>query len=78
MVAKTEGAAIVRAIVGGLLTVPAGRGLSIAMSVYRIPAFDPWTLMVAVALVGTVLVVGFAIPARRALRVSPMDALRRD
>jgi ABC-type antimicrobial peptide transport system permease subunit len=63
-------------VVGVALVIPAGQAAGALL--YGLSARDPWTLVMASALVlATGLVVG-AIPAWRASRVEPTRALRAD
>jgi ABC-type antimicrobial peptide transport system permease subunit len=45
---------------------------------YEISASDPVTLAAAIALLGGVAALAIWLPARRAARVAPMDALRHE
>lgn len=57
--------------VGALLLVPLMQSL-----LYGVNAYDPWTFLVAPALVIAFALVASALPARRATRIQPTDALR--
>jgi ABC-type antimicrobial peptide transport system permease subunit len=43
---------------------------------YGVTAFDPWTLLAALALTATVTLAAAALPARRAASIEPIQALR--
>jgi predicted permease len=51
-------------------------GSAVQSLFYEVKAFDPATFAIVVALVATVAAIGCFIPARRAMRVDPMVALR--
>jgi ABC-type antimicrobial peptide transport system permease subunit len=71
-------------------TVPVGLGLVLGLlaaamltpylssQIYGVTARDPWTLGAAAALLGVVGALASLLPARRALRVDPMTALRQE
>ena len=70
--------------------VPVGLGLAVGVfaaemltpylgsQIYGVTARDPWTLGAAAVLLGMVAGVASLLPARRALRIDPMVALRQD
>ena len=70
--------------------VPVGAGLAVgvvaagmltpylASQIYGVTARDPWTLGAAAVLLGLVAAVASVLPARRALRIDPMVALREE
>jgi ABC-type antimicrobial peptide transport system permease subunit len=58
----------------GLLGALAGAGL-LESQLFGIPANDPWTLAVVVALLSAVGLAASYVPARRLARVDPKDAL---
>ena len=74
----SEGAvmAAVGLVVGGLIAVPLSRMLNGML--FGVQPADPATIIVAAALLMTVALVAAWIPARRAMTVDPMTALRRD
>ena len=71
-------------------TVPVGAGLVLGLAaagmltpylasqIYGVTARDPWTLGGAAVLLGAVAAVASILPARRALRIDPMTALRQE
>ncbi len=71
-------------------TLPVGLGLGLGLlaagmltpylssQIYGVTARDPWTLGGAAILLGLVAALASILPARRALRVDPMSALRQD
>lgn len=69
-----------------LIVIGVGLGLAVALlgadllrsMIYDISAYDPWVLAGAPAVLATVAVLACLAPARRAMRVSPVVALRGD
>jgi putative ABC transport system permease protein len=71
-------------------TIPVGLGLALGLAaagmltpylasqIYGVTARDPWTLGGAAVLLGVVAAVASLLPARRALRIDPMTALRQE
>ncbi len=53
-------------------------GWAMAKLVFALPLFDGWPFLVLTLAVGLVAVLSTIVPARRALAVDPVDALRRD
>ena len=62
--------------VGVLLALGFGRALSSIL--FEVPGFDPVTFFGVAAILAVVSVLAGLVPARRALRVEPMVALRYD
>jgi predicted permease len=62
------------ALIGTLFTLAAMRRFD--SLVYGVSAFDPWSLIAAPVVLAVVAVVACIVPARRALSVQPVDALR--
>jgi predicted permease len=77
MVLKQVGA---KALIGGGLGLVAAIGLGRASEalLYGISGYDPLVLAVAVAVLSTVVLGAGYLPARRASKVAPMEALRHD
>jgi putative ABC transport system permease protein len=73
-----EGAlmAVIGLIVGGVIAVPLSRMLNGLL--FGVQPADPATIIAAAAVLMSVAVIAAWIPARRAMTVSPMTALRRD
>ena len=73
-----EGAvmALIGLVVGGLIAVPLSRMLNGLL--FGVQPADPATIIAAAALLMTVALIAAWIPARRAMTVDPMTALRRD
>ncbi len=73
-----EGAimAVIGLVVGGLIAVPLSRMLNGLL--FGVQPADPATIIAAAALLMSVALIAAWIPARRAMTVSPMTALRRD
>jgi putative ABC transport system permease protein len=73
-----EGAvmALIGLVVGGLIAVPLSRMLNGLL--FGVQPADPTTIITAAALLMTVALIAAWIPARRAMTVDPMTALRRD
>jgi len=74
----SEGAvmALIGLLVGGLIAVPLSRLLTGLL--FGVQPADPTTIAAAAALLMTVALIAAWIPARRAMTVDPMTALRRD
>ena len=68
--------ALVGLVVGGGIAAAASRTLSSLL--YAVTASDPATFAATAALVGVVALAASYLPARRAVRVDPVDALRSD
>jgi ABC-type antimicrobial peptide transport system permease subunit len=66
--------ALVGLVVGAAITVAASRTLSSLL--YAVTASDPATFAAIAALIGVVTLAASYLPARRAVRVDPIDALR--
>jgi ABC-type antimicrobial peptide transport system permease subunit len=64
----------VGALAGALLASAAGR--SVASLVFGVKPSDPVTLAAAIALIAAIALVASYLPARRAIRVAPVTALR--
>jgi len=89
MALGAQAASVLRMVVSqGLRPVLAGIAVGVgatywlsrvmASQIYRIQATDPWTIAVAVLVLVTVGLVACLLPARRATRVDPLNALRCD
>jgi len=89
MALGAQAASVLRMVVSqGLRPVLAGVAVGVgatywlsrvmASQIYRIQATDPWTIAVAVLVLVTVGLVACLLPARRATRVDPLNALRCD
>jgi putative ABC transport system permease protein len=74
--ARTLGVVAIGALAGTALVLFAGRLLQGIL--YGVSANDPVTLVASIAVLFLVAVAASAIPARRALRIDPMVALRRE
>lgn len=75
MVVRQSGRSVVLGLVLGTVgALVAGRRL--AGLLFGVPVWDPWSLVLALAILGGVGTVASWIPARRALRIEPRDALR--
>jgi ABC-type antimicrobial peptide transport system permease subunit len=63
---------------GLLLALPCAYALACILTtrLYQVGAFDPVTLVVVAGLLGAVALLACWLPARRAARVSPIEALR--
>jgi ABC-type antimicrobial peptide transport system permease subunit len=70
----------VMALIGGGLGLAAATGLGRASEalLFGLTGYDPLVLIVAVAVLSTVELGAGYLPARRASKVAPMDALRHD
>ncbi len=68
--------AVIGLVIGGLASVPLSRMLEGLL--FGVQPADPPTLAVAAAVLMSVALVAAWVPARRAMAVDPMTALRRD
>jgi putative ABC transport system permease protein len=70
----------VMALIGGVLGLIAAIGLGRASEalLFGITGYDPLVLVVAVIILSTVVLGAGYLPARRASKLAPMDALRHD
>ncbi|HZF30681.1 MAG TPA: ABC transporter permease [Gammaproteobacteria bacterium] len=77
MVVRQVGAmAVVGMAVGLVVAIAAGRGAGSLL--YGLSGYDPGVLAAAVAVLGAVVAAAAYLPARRAARVAPMEALRHE
>jgi ABC-type antimicrobial peptide transport system permease subunit len=77
MILRETGIMIVIGVIAGVIFTVAGTRL-VASKLYGLSGFDPATLAAAVAILGAVSLIAGYIPAARAARVSPTQALRHE
>jgi len=73
-----EGMGVVALGALGGLAVALGTGRLVSHLLFGVTAYDPVTMMAVTALLGTVAAAACYVPARRATRIDPSVALRRE
>jgi ABC-type antimicrobial peptide transport system permease subunit len=77
LIMKTGGGFVgVGIVVGTLASIGVARLLASQLEIFRVTATDPVSFSVVIALLSVVAVAACYIPARRATRVDPIEALR--
>jgi ABC-type antimicrobial peptide transport system permease subunit len=77
MILRETGVMIVMGVVAGVIFTAIGVQL-IKSKLYGLGALDPWAVLSAVAILSVVALIAGYIPAARAARVSPTQALRHE